>query len=50
MVKSPLKETRCFIASGLLDRVEALLIPTGGLRSLVLVFDVFGLLMFLCSL
>lgn len=50
MVKSPFKGLMFFIARGMLDKVEALLLPGGWLGSLVLVFEVFGLLMFLCSL
>lgn len=50
MVKSPFKEVMFFVARGVADKVEALLFPGGGLGSLVLVFEVFGLLMFLCSL
>lgn len=49
MVKSPFKGVM-FFARGMLDKVEALLLPGGGLGSLVLVFEVFGLLMFQCSL
>lgn len=50
MVKSPFKGVMFFVARGMLDKVEALLLPGGGLGSLVLVFEVFGLLMFQCSL
>ena len=50
MVKSPFKGVSFFAARGMLDKVEALLLPGGRLGSLVLVFEVFGLLMFLCSL
>lgn len=50
MVKSQFKEVMFFCGCGVLDKVEALPLPRGGLESLVLVFEVFGLLMFQCSL